>query len=133
MQISDCRLDDPFQIEEIHGLGRRKASGGIAPKFGAARPAQDEREAAWLRTPCLVLRPTTEWVEAVEESSGRMVVVGLDRERAVAELRRLAPAAEAADIARDRAATLDLRPAGAADAIVAALEAGTGAPAGDPP
>ncbi len=122
----DVRIVEPLGYRsslalQLHSAAVLTDSGGV------------QREAAWLRTPCLVLRPTTEWVEAVEESSGRMVVVGLDRERAVAELRRLAPAAEAADIARDRAATLDLRPAGAADAIVAALEAGTGAPAGDPP
>ena len=83
-----------------------------------------QREAAWLRTPCLILRDRTEWVEAVAESGGRMVVVGLDRTRAAAELARLAPPAEAAALARRRAATLDLVPAGAADAISAALEMG---------
>ena len=92
-----------------------------------------QREAAWLRTPCLILRPTTEWVEAVEGSGGRTVVVGLDRERAVAELARLAPIAHSEALARRRADELDLRPGGAAEAIVAALEAGTGAPPGDPP
>ena len=42
-----------------------------------------QREAAWLRVPCLVLRGTTEWVEAVADSGGRMVVVGLDGDKAV--------------------------------------------------
>jgi hypothetical protein len=51
-----------------------------------------------------------------------MVVVGLDRERVATELARLAPPAEAGAIARRRAAELDLRPVGAADAIVRALE-----------
>ena len=41
-----------------------------------------QREAAWLGAPCLVLRSATEWVEAVSDSAGRMVVVGLDRARA---------------------------------------------------
>lgn len=51
-----------------------------------------------------------------------MVVVGLDTERVTAELERLAPRRSSADLARTRAAALDLAPAGAADAIVAALE-----------
>jgi UDP-N-acetylglucosamine 2-epimerase len=83
-----------------------------------------QRESAWLRTPCLILRDRTEWVEAVAESEGRMVIVGLDGERAMAELERLAPPAAAPSIAAERARTLDLRPAGAAEAITAALLAG---------
>ncbi len=81
-----------------------------------------QREAAWLRVPCLILRGTTEWVEAVAESGGRMVVVGLDAEKALEALVRLAPPDRAPAIARERAAAFDLAPAGAADAIVAALE-----------
>ncbi len=80
-----------------------------------------QREAAWLRVPCLVLRGTTEWVEAVEASEGRMVVVGTDRARAVAELDRLAPSREAPAAAAARAASTQLAPAGAAAAIVTAL------------
>ncbi|MGH2511240.1 MAG: non-hydrolyzing UDP-N-acetylglucosamine 2-epimerase, partial [Candidatus Limnocylindrales bacterium] len=41
-----------------------------------------QREAAWLGVPCLVLRNTTEWLEAVDESAGRMLVIGLDPDRA---------------------------------------------------
>jgi hypothetical protein len=51
-----------------------------------------------------------------------MVVVGLDRARAASELDRLAPAGRAPEEARQRAARLDLAPAGAAGAIVEALE-----------
>jgi hypothetical protein len=51
-----------------------------------------------------------------------MVVVGLDVERATAELDRLAPPDKAATIATARAANLRLEPAGAAGAIVRALE-----------
>jgi UDP-GlcNAc3NAcA epimerase len=81
-----------------------------------------QREAAWLGTPCLVLRPTTEWVEAVADSAGRMVVVGLDRARAARELARLAPADTSELLARARAEAFDLEPAGAARRIVEALE-----------
>ena len=95
---------------QLHAAAVLTDSGGV------------QRESAWLGVPCLILRSTTEWVEAVEESEGRMVVVGLDRDRARQALERLAPPSSAPAAARARAASLDLRPAGAAEAIVAALE-----------
>ncbi len=98
---------------QLHAAAVLTDSGGV------------QREAAWLGVPCLILRDRTEWLEAVAESGGRMVVVGLDAERAAAVLGRLAPLATSGAAARDRAADLRLRPAGAAEAIVAAL-------AGDP-
>jgi UDP-N-acetylglucosamine 2-epimerase len=82
-----------------------------------------QREAAWLGVPCLVLRGTTEWVEAVANSGGRMLVVGLDADRAVGALATLAPRDSAADLARARAARFDLQPPGAPEAITAALDA----------
>lgn len=94
---------------QLHAAAVLTDSGGV------------QREAAWLGVPCLVLRGSTEWTEAVESSGGRIVVVGLDERRAVEELARLAPPAEAARLAIARAASLEVRPAGAADAIVAAL------------
>jgi UDP-N-acetylglucosamine 2-epimerase len=96
---------------QLHAAAVLTDSGGV------------QREAAWLRTPCLVLRSTTEWREAVDESAGRMVVNGLDAGRAVRELGRLAPASTSESLARNRAAGLDLQPAGAAAAIVARLDA----------
>jgi UDP-GlcNAc3NAcA epimerase len=81
-----------------------------------------QREAAWLGVPCLILRDRTEWLEAVAESGGRMVVVGLDRGAAEAALDRLVPAGTGPTAAAQRAARLELAPAGAGDAIVAALE-----------
>jgi UDP-N-acetylglucosamine 2-epimerase len=111
-------------VRVVAPLGYRTA---IALQLHAAAVLTDsggvQRESAWLGVPCLVLRDTTEWVEAVERSDGLMVVVGLDAERARAELARLAPPDVAAAIAIDRAATLDLSTAGAANAIADALEA----------
>lgn len=95
---------------QLHAAAILTDSGGI------------QREAAWLGVPCLVLRGTTEWVEAVAASEGRMVVVGLDADRAVEALALLAPPGRAGDLARLRAAGFDLAPAGAADAIVASLD-----------
>jgi UDP-N-acetylglucosamine 2-epimerase len=95
---------------QLHAAAVLTDSGGV------------QRESAWLGVPCLVLRSTTEWVEAVEESAGRMVVVGLDRGRARAALERLAPAGEVgALIAAERAAGLRLPPAGAGERIAAVL------------
>jgi UDP-N-acetylglucosamine 2-epimerase len=96
---------------QLHAAAVLTDSGGV------------QREAAWLRTPCLILRDKTEWVEAVADSGGRMVVVGLDRGRAAAELARLAPTDDAPRLAAARAAGFDLPPAGAGVAIAAALEA----------
>jgi UDP-N-acetylglucosamine 2-epimerase len=94
---------------QLHAAAVLTDSGGV------------QREASWLGVPCLVLRGTTEWVEAVADSGGSIVVVGLARERAAAELARLAPAASAPEAAAARAARLDLAPSGAAEAISTAL------------
>jgi UDP-N-acetylglucosamine 2-epimerase len=95
---------------QLHAAAVLTDSGGI------------QREAAWLGVPCLVLREQTEWLEAVRDSGGRMVIVGLDRARASTELRRVAPTALSAHHARARATSLALTPAGAADAITSALD-----------
>jgi UDP-GlcNAc3NAcA epimerase len=110
----DVRVIDPTGYRTTLGLQLHAAavltdSGGV------------QREAAWLRVPCLILRGTTEWVEALAGSGGTMVVVGLDAEKARAEIDRFAPPDRAPSDARRRAAELDMKPAGAVDAIVAAL------------
>ncbi|MEW5992573.1 MAG: UDP-N-acetylglucosamine 2-epimerase (non-hydrolyzing) [Chloroflexota bacterium] len=95
---------------QLHAAAVLTDSGGV------------QREAAWLGVPCLVLRSSTEWGELVAGSDGRIVVVGLDPERAARELARLAPIAVAPQLAAQRAARLKLQPAGAAEAILAALD-----------
>lgn len=110
----DIRVIDPQGYRTMLGLQLHAAavvtdSGGV------------QREAAWLRVPCLVLRGTTEWVEAVAGSGGSMVVVGLDAERARRELDRLAPADASARAADLRAREVAVEPAGAVEAIVETL------------
>jgi UDP-N-acetylglucosamine 2-epimerase len=117
-------IDLPAGVRVIEPQGYRTT---LALQLHAAAVLTDsggvQREAAWLGVPCLILRGTTEWVEAVAGSDGRMVVIGLDRDRAVRELARLAAVSEAPDQARSRAATVELKPAGAVDAIVERLAA----------
>jgi UDP-GlcNAc3NAcA epimerase len=115
----DVRVVDPLGYRtsltlQLHAAAVLTDSGGV------------QREAAWLGTPCLVLRSTTEWKEAVDESKGRMVVVGLDRAAVARELARVAPPPDSPDSARMRARHLALPSAGAARRIVDVLGSGAG-------
>ncbi len=116
MEAAGVRLGRDVRV--VGPLGYRTS---LALQLHAAAVLTDsgglQREAAWLGVPCLVLRASTEWVEAVAASAGTMVLVGLDAARAAAELDRLAPPATSGEAARARAAGLQLRPAGAAEAI----------------
>ena len=109
-------------VRVIEPQGYRTTLAPAAPRGrGADRFGRRPAGGSVARVPCLVLRGTTEWVEALAGSGGTMVVVGLDADRARAELERLAPRSSAAAAAEARAASLRLEPAGAVDAIVAAL------------
>ncbi len=120
--LGEAGLSVPGTVRVVEPLGYRSA---LTLQIHAAAVLTDsggvQREAAWLGVPCLVLRDRTEWLEAVADSSGRMVVVGLDADRAARELDRLAPEGRAPSEAADRAATRQLPPSEAASAIVAAL------------
>jgi UDP-N-acetylglucosamine 2-epimerase len=122
--LDDAGIVLPPGIRVVEPLGYRTT---LALQLHAAAILTDsggiQREAAWLGTPCLVLRSTTEWSEAVRGSEGRMVLVGLDPTRALDALERLAPADRSAADARARAASVEIAPSGAAAAIVAALAA----------
>ena len=83
---------------QLHAAAVLTDSGGV------------QREAAWLRTPCLILRDRTEWVEAVAESEGRMVIVGLDEAWSSGSSRGSPTRARHRRSPPTRARTLDLAP-----------------------
>jgi UDP-GlcNAc3NAcA epimerase len=120
--LEDAGITLPPSVRIVQPLGYRTS---LTLQIHAAAIITDsggvQREAAWLGTPCVVLRATTEWVEAVEGSAGRMVIVGLDRVLAARELERLAPSPGAEAAALARAGLLELQPAGAGRRIAAIL------------
>jgi UDP-GlcNAc3NAcA epimerase len=96
----------------VDPLGYRSS---LAAQLHAAAVLTDsggvQREAAWLGSPCLVLRGTTEWVETVEGEEPTSVLIGLDATAAREALDRLAPPdrapADAAERARKRTIEID--------------------------
>ena len=118
----DCVL--PGNVHAVPPQGYRTT---LALQLHAGAVVTDsggvQREAAWLGTPALILRESTEWPETLEAAGGRSALVGRDATRAMAALARLAPRADAARAARDRARWASVQESGAADAISASLGA----------
>jgi UDP-N-acetylglucosamine 2-epimerase len=112
----DVRVAEPLGYRssltlQLHAAAVLTDSGGV------------QREAGWLGIPCLVLRSSTEWVELLAASGGRMSLVGLDVARAVRELDRWAPVENGPALAAARVSALSIAPAGAAAAIADRLAA----------
>ena len=126
----DVRVVEPLGYRsslalQLHAAAVLTDSGGI------------QRESGWLGVPCLVLRSSTEWVELLAASNGRMALVGLDADRAVRELDKWAPVESGPTLAAARVNDIAIAPSGAADAIAARLSVdhgpeGTLAVAGTP-
>ncbi|HYL39756.1 MAG TPA: UDP-N-acetylglucosamine 2-epimerase (non-hydrolyzing) [Candidatus Binatus sp.] len=99
----------------------------LALQLHAAVVATDsggvQREATWLGVPCLVLRDTTEWREAVEASRGSTLTIGTDADRAAAAIASFGDGAAAREAAIHRAATVTIEAPSAAEAISSALDA----------
>ena len=109
-------------VTVVEPLGYRSS---LAAQVHAAAVLTDsggvQRESAWLGTPCLVLRSSTEWVETTERPDATSVLIGLDPLRARAELDRLAPIDGAPEAAAARARSRTLATDGAVESIVRLL------------
>jgi UDP-GlcNAc3NAcA epimerase len=120
--VAESGVALPANVHLVPPLGYRTS---LALQLHAAAVVTDsggvQREAAWLGTPALVLRETTEWPETLEDRGGRSALVGRDVERAVAAIARLAPPESARQEAVARAARVEVPAAGAAERISASL------------
>jgi UDP-GlcNAc3NAcA epimerase len=106
----------------IEPLGYRSS---LAAQLHAAAVLTDsggvQREAAWLGTPCLVLRGSTEWLEATAGDMATSVLVGLDASLARDAIDRLAPPDRAPADASRRARERTIDTDGATESIARLL------------
>jgi UDP-N-acetylglucosamine 2-epimerase len=102
----------------VEPLGYRSS---LAAQLHAAAVLTDsggiQREAAWLGTPCLVLRGSTEWTETIEGEAATSVLVGVDTGLAREALDRLAPPDRAPTDAARRARQQTIQTDGATATI----------------
>jgi UDP-GlcNAc3NAcA epimerase len=112
---------DP-SVVVIEPLGYRSS---LAAQLHAAAVLTDsggvQREAAWLGTPCLVLRGSSEWVETLAGDAATSVLIGLDAVAGRDALDRLAPPDRAAADAERRARERVIEPDGAVESIARLL------------
>lgn len=104
-------------------VGHRTA---IALQLHAAAVITDsggvQREAAWLHTPCIVVRERTEWVETTDAPGATSRLVGLDTGLAMSALAELGALPTDEEHVRRRVHDLTLEPSGASEIISAALQ-----------
>ena len=120
--IDDLTIGLDPSVIVIDPLGYRSS---LAMQLHAAAVLTDsggvQREAAWLGTPCLVLRGTTEWVETLGGTTAYSVLVGLDALAAREAIDRLAPADRAPAEAAGRARARTIETDGATESIARLL------------
>ena len=109
-------------VHVVEPLGYRSS---LAAQLHAAAVLTDsggvQREAAWLGTPCLVLRGTSEWLETTGGDDATSVLVGLDAVAARDALDRLAPPDRAPADADRRARERVIATDGATESIARLL------------
>jgi UDP-N-acetylglucosamine 2-epimerase len=109
-------------VHVIEPLGYRSSLGA---QLHAAAVLTDsggvQREAAWLGTPCLVLRGTTEWIETTAGDDATSVLVGLDAVATRDALDRLASPDRAPADAERRAREREIATDGATESIARLL------------
>ena len=117
---NDCAVPANVRVVPPQGyrttLALQLHAGAVVTDSGGV-----QRESAWLGTPALILRETTEWPETLEARGGRSALVGRDLGRATAALARLAPLGAAARDATTRARSAQVAFSGAAEAIAESL------------
>jgi UDP-N-acetylglucosamine 2-epimerase len=120
--MDDLGVRPSSNVLIVEPLGYRSS---LAAQLHAAAVLTDsggvQREAAWLGTPCLVLRGSTEWLETTEGDEATSVLVGLDAARAREALDRLAPPDRAPAEAERRARERTIETDGATESIARLL------------